>query len=332
MKKMVISRTPLRMSFVGGGTDYPEYYRRWGGEVISTPIDYYITVEVSESSDNRIYLDYLYDNEVVDSVSRIKHDILRECLKYTGYDSGIRIAVTTDLPVVGSGLGSSSALTVGTLLALYTYSGVKKSQYRIANDACEIELKILGRPNGKQDQFGTAIGGFKHIKFNSDFYKPCSDVVVYNFDICKNRKLELRNNLMLFYTGVQRQADDILQEQVDNTVSNYDSLHKCKNTVAEMKKVLLCDNISLDYFAVILDEYWHFKRKLASSITNGFFDEVYDKAMDSGAIGGKILGAGGGGFFLFYVKPESQYSVRKALGEFTEFRFGFDDDGVKIVE
>ena len=184
---MVISRTPLRMSFVGGGTDFPDYYNTFTGEVVSTTIDSYITVTVEESIDNRIHLDYFFGNEDVYTIDEIEHDILRECLRYYNI-TGVRITITTDMPVLGSGLGSSSCLTVGILLALSKYSGEScGTQVEIADKACEIELDILKRAIGKQDQYGTAIGGFKHIFFNSqdDLTKP--EVIVTRINVKEDR-------------------------------------------------------------------------------------------------------------------------------------------------
>ena len=182
------------MSFVGGGTDFPDYYKVHGGGVISTTIDSYITVTIEDSPDDRIYLDYFFDNEVVHFVDDIKHDILRECLRHYGMDEvggGIRITVTTDMPVLGSGLGSSSCLTVGILLALYNYNGKScGTQKEIADQACDIEIDILDRAIGKQDQYGTAIGGFKHIMFTSDSSDVKPEVLIKRIKVSENRKLE----------------------------------------------------------------------------------------------------------------------------------------------
>jgi D-glycero-alpha-D-manno-heptose-7-phosphate kinase len=322
------------MSFVGGGTDFPDYYKVHGGEVISTTIDSYITVTVEDSPDDRIYLDYFFDNEVVHFVDEIKHDILRECLRYYGMDEasgGLRITVDTDMPVLGSGLGSSSCLTVGTLLALYNYNGKScGSQVELADKACEIEIGILNRAIGKQDQYGTAIGGFKRIVFTPDECGVKPEVVVHRINVDENRVVELRKNLLLFYTGVQRNATDILEEQVKNTSNNISVLQEQSKLVTEFKKILTSD-ISLDYIGLLLNECWDNKKKLASSITDPFFDRIYDDVMLCGAIGGKLLGAGGGGFFLFYVKPESQYTVRQVMSKFIEYKFDFDTSGVVIV-
>ena len=282
---MVISRTPLRMSFVGGGTDFPDYYNTFTGEVVSTTIDSYITVTVEESIDNRIHLDYFFGNEDVYTIDEIEHDILRECLRYYNI-TGVRITITTDMPVLGSGLGSSSCLTVGILLALSKYSGEScGTQVEIADKACEIELDILKRAIGKQDQYGTAIGGCKHIFFNSqdDLTKP--EVIVTRINVKEDRLIELRRNLLLFYTGVQRNATDILEEQVKNTDNNISVLQENYEMVKEFKKILT-SNISLDHVGLILNECWENKKKLASSITDPFFDRIYDDVMLCGAIGG----------------------------------------------
>jgi D-glycero-alpha-D-manno-heptose-7-phosphate kinase len=322
------------MSFVGGGTDFSDYYKIYGGEVISSTIDSYITVTVEDSPDDRIYLDYFFDNEVVHFVDEIKHDILRECLRHYGMDDvrgGIRITVTTDMPVLGSGLGSSSCLTVGTLLALYNYNGKScDSQVELAVKACEIEIGILNRAIGKQDQYGTAIGGFKRIVFTSDDCDVKPEVLIHRIKVCEERKLELKNNLMLYYTGVQRNATDILEEQVEKMEFNISTLQSYGEMVKEFKKILTSD-VSLDYVGLILNECWESKKTLSSKITNPFFDRVYDDVMSVGAIGGKLLGAGGGGFFLFYVKPESQYAVRKVMNNFREYKFNFEDEGSVII-
>ena len=329
---MVTSRTPLRMSFVGGGTDFPNYYKTWGGEVISTTIDSYITVTVQDTRDGVINLDYLDNEEVVNSVAQIKHDILRECLRYYGIDDGVRITVSTDIPVLGSGLGSSSCLTVGMLLALYNYNGnTCRTQVELADRACEIELDILGRAIGKQDQYGTAIGGFKHIVFNPREGSSKPEIMVHRVNLDPIRKFELKNNLLLFHTGVQRNATDILEEQVRNTTDNFILLQDYSALTKDFKEIIT-SNMSLDYVGVLLNDCWESKKKLASSISNPFFDTLYDDAMSAGAIGGKLLGAGGGGFFLFYVKPESQYGVRKVMSKFKEFKFDFEEHGSVIID
>ena len=331
---MVTSRTPMRISFVGGGTDFPDFYKVHGGEVISTTIDSYITVTVEESPDDRIYLDYFFDNEVVNFVDEIKHDILRECLRHYGMDDvrgGMRITVGTDMPVLGSGLGSSSCLTVGTLLALYNYNGKScGSQVELADKACEIEIGILNRAIGKQDQYGTAIGGFKRIVFTPDECGVKPEVVVHRINVDENRLVELRKNLLLFYTGVQRNATDILEEQVETMEYNISTLQGYGKLLREFKKILTSD-VSLDYVGLLLNECWETKKTLASKISNPFFDRIYDDVMLCGAIGGKLLGAGGGGFFLFYVKPESQYAVRQVMSNFSEYKFSFDEEGVVII-
>ena len=322
---MIITRTPFRISFVGGGTDLPDFYRVEPGAVVSTAINKYMYVVVNRRFTDAIRVSYYSKTEIVDSVDEIQHSIVREALKLVEITKGIEIASIADVHA-GAGLGSSSSFTVGLLNALYAYKGILKSAEELAKEACHIEIDIVGEPIGKQDQYIAAYGGFRYIQFNPDESVFTEPIIWSN-----ENKQELAQNLLLLYTGNARKASSILGEQKENTKQsgNMDSLRKLYDMAFELK-TLLNNGTSPDTLGRFLHQGWLLKRGLASTISNGKIDEYYKKALGAGAVGGKILGAGGGGFLLLYCPKEKQPQVKEALG-FRELEFSFEPEGTKII-
>ena len=323
---MIISRTPLRISFVGGGSDLPAFYRREPGAVVSTAVDKYIYITVNKKFDHRIRASYSV-TEIVDSVDELKHELIREALKLLGLDGGIEITSISDIPSQGTGLGSSSTYTVGLLNALYAYIGQHVGAERLAREACQIEIDICRKPIGKQDQYIAAYGGLKYIQFNPD------ESVFVDPIICEPRTRQaLQDRLLLLYTGLTRSADGILQEQKANTENDAERQRALQRMVrmASDLRLALCAN-DLDSFGELLHESWLEKKKLASGITNEQIDRWYEEARRHGAIGGKITGAGGGGFLLLYAPPERQAEIIRALPELRPVPFRFEPQGSKII-
>ncbi|MBA7696651.1 D-glycero-alpha-D-manno-heptose 7-phosphate kinase [subsurface metagenome] len=298
---MIISKTPLRMSFAGGGSDLRAYYQSGYGSVVSTAIDKFMYVTVNNTFDTHIRVVYS-KAECVENIEDIEHNLAREALKLVGIiKGGIDIVYMGDmLPAhVGSGLGASSSLTVGILNALHACKGEYVSAETLAKEACKIEIEILGRPIGKQDQYAAAYGGFNYIRFNKD-----ESVFVEPIICSKETKNRLAKNLLLFYTGFNTQSDGILVEQKGKTPDNLPILDKMAGLSEELQKALI--NNDLTEFGNILHEGWLYKQKLASKITNPIINDYYEKARKAGAIGGKILGSGGGGFLLLYCEQQNR--------------------------
>lgn len=322
---MIITRTPFRISFVGGGTDLPEFYHLEPGAVVSTAINKYMYVMVNQRFTDAIRVSYYSKTEIVDSVDEIRHPLVREALKLVGITKGIEIASIADVHA-GAGLGSSGSFTVGLLNALYAYKGVLKSAEDLAREACHIEIDILGEPIGKQDQYIAAYGGLRYIQFNPDdtvFTEP----IIWSSE----NKEELMRNLLLLYTGDVREASSILREQKEKTRQGdkMASLQKLRDMALELKE-RLDNNAPLDIFGAILHQGWMLKKQLASNISSEKIDEYYEKALSAGALGGKVVGAGGGGFLLLYCPEERQTQVREALG-LQELEFSFEPEGSKII-
>lgn len=323
---MIITRTPLRISFCGGGTDLPSYYRREQGAVVSTAVNKYVYITVNRLSryfDHRILLKYS-QTELVNSVDEVRHPIIREAMKITGVVDGVEITSMADIPA-GTGLGSSSTYAVGLLHALYTFKGQYVSAAQLAREACEIEIARLRDPIGKQDQYIAAYGGICHIRFNSD------ETVFVDPVVCSSdTKKALQDNLLMFYTGNTRRAGDILSVQQAATDQNMEALTRMKDLCGPLMEVLK-DGISLSRFGEILHEGWCQKRSLVQAISNNSINNHYDRARRSGAIGGKLLGAGGGGFLLFYVEPQNHGRIREALDGLQELPFRFEPQGSKVI-
>ncbi|MBC8141308.1 MAG: GHMP kinase [Armatimonadetes bacterium] len=320
---MIITQTPLRISFAGGGTDFKDYYAHSGGAVLSSAIDKYIYVIVKERFDKKIRIGYSR-TEMVDDITEIEHELAREALRMTGVTSGVEIATMADIPSEGSGLGSSSAVTVGMLHALYAFKGYLVTPEKLAREACEIEIGVLGKPIGKQDQYIAAYGGMRFIEFHAD-----ETVSVTPVPMDDEKRRRFGENVLLFYTGVTRKADVILEEQKTNISAQRDTLDNIRAQAGEVRDALAGG--SMNRVGRILDTGWQHKRRLAGRITNAQIDSMYDRALDAGAIGGKIAGAGGGGFLLLYCPTDRQARVREALSDLKELPFALERDGTKVI-
>ena len=320
---MIITQTPLRISFAGGGTDFKGYYEKDGGAVLSSAIDKYIYVVIKERFDSKIRVGYTR-TEMVDHVDQIEHELARECLRMTGITGGVEIATMADIPSEGSGLGSSSTVTVGLLNAMYAYQGVLVTAETLAAQACEIEIGILGKPIGKQDQYIAAYGGLRRFEFHPDETVTATPIV-----LGEEKRRRFGESLMLFYTGITRQADVILTEQKANIDDKRQSLDRIKGQVAEVEASLTGG--SMNKVGRLMQAGWEWKKSMTGRISSPQIDSLYERALDAGATGGKIAGAGGGGFLLLYCPPDRQSSVREVLAEMQELPFSLERDGTKVI-
>ena len=320
---MIITKTPFRVSFCGGGSDMANFYEKYGGCVLSTSINKYCYISIHPYFNEKQTLLKYSENELVDEIDQIKHSIFRQVLKDM-HIHGVEITSTADIPG-GTGLGSSSTFTVGLLNTLSCYKGKFVSKDKLAKLACEVEIEKLGNPIGKQDQYGAALGGLNYIKFNQDGSVSHEPILMEG----KTYK-KLQKNLLMFYTGTTRSANTILAEQTKNITSEdkAQNLLKMCGLAKDMKVAL--ENNDISSFGKILDEGWQLKKELASGIANPAIDEAYKIAMKNGALGGKLLGAGGGGFLLFYCEEEKQEQLKKALG-LRELDFTFERDGTSVI-
>ncbi len=325
---MIISKTPLRASFFGGGSDFADYFQnsRLGhGAVISTALDMHVYITVNQKFDDKIRVVYS-GNELVDHVDQIKHNIIREALKFSGIERGIEIIYMADIPLSGAGVGlsSSSALAVGVLNALHAYKGEYASPEQLAKEACHIEIDCIGQQIGIQDQYAVAYGGFNKYYFNSDGSVCVTPV------LCEPKIIALlKRRLMLFYTGKTRDSKQIFIEQ---NVSRPNKMELLDDLVRTVDLAFDCLNQGeLETWGHELDRTWEIKKQFAGGISNPLIDEMYVKAKYAGALGGKILGAGGGGFMLLYVPEEKQDRVRYALNEFRQVDLDFDAQGSRII-
>lgn len=319
---MIITRTPLRISFTGGGTDLPAFYKNGYGAVVSTSIDKYIYITVNKRFDDSIRVSYS-QTEIVNHVDELKHDIARECLRMVGISGGIEITSIADIPS-GTGLGSSSSFAVGLLNALYTYVGERLSAGELANRACQIEINVLGHPIGKQDQYAAAYGGVNYFTFERS-----GDVQREKILVSDNDLRNMNRKLMMFYTGIRRSADGILSRQSQETKNKMEVLMFMRDQANRMRDGLAQKGFTPD-FAKMLDEAWQKKKSITSGISNPEIDELYQKAISAGATGGKLLGAGGGGFILLYCDEPYQSAVRKTLG-LRELDFEISLSGSRVV-
>ena len=323
---MIISRTPLRISFVGGGSDIASFYRNTPGAVVSTAINKYIYIAVNRQFDGRIIINYS-KTETVNKISDIENNLVREALKLTGVIGGIHITSIADIPSEGSGMGSSSSYIVGLLNALYAFQEKHVNAERLAREACKIEINILGKPIGKQDQYIAAYGGFEYIQFNAD------GSVYVDPIICKEEiKRNLENRLLLFYTGITRSADPILAKQTKNMAS-FVAKRKIMSEMVYLAKEMrnaLSKN-KLNNFGEMLHNNWILKTQMAESVSNPQIDDWYKLARKNGSIGGKLLGAGGGGFLLFYAPEKKHNKIINALSELSYQEFSFEPQGSKII-
>lgn len=325
---MVISKTPLRASFFGGGSDFKDFYENTElgyGSTISTALDMYIYIMVNKRFDDKIRISYRIQ-ELVDSVDEIQHNIIREAMRIAGIEKGVDIVYSADIPISTSGIGlaSSSAMAVGVLNALFAYRGIRLSSDELARYACEIEIDRLKNPIGIQDQYAVAHGGLKKYRYYSSGEVGVSTV------ICNPKiKTILENRLMLFYTGVNRISSTILGDQKQNIG------HKME-VINEMVKMVDCAEEALtkneiNEWGYLLDRAWKLKKQMSNQISNSLIDEMYEKGKEAGALGGKVLGAGGGGFLLLYVPEEKQDAVREALHTYREVEFRFENEGSRII-
>jgi D-glycero-alpha-D-manno-heptose-7-phosphate kinase len=323
---MIISRTPLRISFVGGGSDLPSYFSKQRGAVVSTAINKYIYITVNKKFDNKIRVGYS-KTEIVEKASDVQHELVRACLRRVGIQGGIEITSISDIPSEGSGLGSSSTYVVGLLNALYAYIEKYVSAEKIAREACEIEIDILKKKIGKQDQYIAAYGGFQHIQFYPD------ESVAVNPIICTSKlKRDLEQHLLLMYTGLPNCTKIILPEQSKNLSDDRNTQKRMKKMVAlTLKLVNNLNKNNIRNFGRTLDANWKLKKRIASGISTHEIDDWYKIAKKAGAVGGKILGAGGGGFMLFFVSPECREAVIEALPQLTAIDFRFEPQGSKII-
>ena len=324
---MVITRTPLRISFFGGGTDYPVWYREHGGSVLSTTIDKccYITCR-------RMPPFFDYHSRVsysrIENVSRndaIDHPSVRECLRFMGMQEGVEIHHVADLPA-RTGLGTSSAFTVGLLLGLYALKEQMRDRHALATDAIQVEQGLIQEAVGSQDQVSAAFGGLNRINFQTD-----GSIEVNRILTSQSRLTDLEQHLALYFTGFQRTASEIAQEQLKVTPHKRKELDMMLQLVTEAESILTAPQRSLDEFGRLLHESWQIKRTLTQKITNSSIDEIYEAGMSAGAIGGKLLGAGGGGFMLFYVPPERRAELRSRLKKLLCVPFGFSTRGSHVL-
>lgn len=322
---MIISRTPFRISFVGGGSDMQAFYSRHQGAVLSTSIDKYMYIS-SHKYFHKDTIQVKYSRtETVQSIDNLEHPLLREALRKTGVTGGIEISSIADLPS-GTGMGSSSSFTVGLLHNLYAINRQYVTHDDLAREACEIEIDIVKEPIGKQDQYAAAFGGLNIIYFNQD-----ETVTVEPLHIKNDIYRALQENLVMLYVGNQRKASDILAEQKKNVSQDekFETLKSMVGLVFDLRNALYTER--LNDFGKILHENWILKQKLASKISNPEIDEIYQTGLKSGATGGKLLGAGGGGFMLFYCEKNKQSRLNESLKKYETFDFKFERDGSKII-
>lgn len=323
---MIITKTPFRMSFFGGGTDLEEYFKENGGAVISTTFDKYCYVNVR-------HLPRFFDwsnelsyskTERVSNVKDIQHPAIREAMKMLDMRE-IRLTYEADLPA-HSGLGTSSSFAVGMLNAFYALKGKYADKKKLADEAIYLERVLCNEAGGWQDQIAASFGGFNRINFGADGYE------VFPIIISPNRKKQLNNNLMMFFTGFTRFSSDIQKvNNVNGTEEKRSKLKKMYNLVDEAEAVLTNNDRNIDEFGELLNETWKLKKGTGNSISTGSIDELYDKGIKAGALGGKLLGAGGGGFLVFYVQPEKQEHVKKAMRDLMYIPFKFEDGGTRVI-
>jgi len=324
---VIISRTPLRMSFVGGGSDLPSYYRHHGvGAVVSTAINKYVYITVNDKFDDSIRVSYSKTEEV-SSVADIQHKIVRETMFYLGIKGGVEITSIADIPSRGTGLGSSSAFTVGLLNALHAHRSNFVAADTLAQEACYIEIDTCGEPIGKQDQYASAFGGLNFIQFNED------DTVFTNPIICQKETLQrLQESIIVFYTGITRNASIILKAQGENLKANpqkRDAMRRMVQLAFEMRAALQRND--LDDFGDALHENWLLKKSMADNVSSDQIEHWYERARKAGALGGKLLGAGNGGFLMFYAPSERHKAIASTLENLRKVEFGCEPEGSKII-
>jgi D-glycero-alpha-D-manno-heptose-7-phosphate kinase len=321
---VIITQTPLRIGLLGGGTDLPDYYRENGGRVLNVALDKYVYVIVKQRFDDDIYINYS-KKEIVSRVDEIEHELVREAMEMTGVTNGVEITTLADIPSGGSGLGSSSAVTVGLLNALSTYQGCPMPGPELAARACEIEIERCGKPIGKQDQYIAALGGIRDIRFG-----PGEEVVAAEVRLSPAARCDFQDQLMLFYTGVTRSADAILREQRANVACTRPQLDLLRDLAGFAVDHIVDGDI--DALGAAMRQGWEAKRKLAKGVSNAQIDDAVERALDAGASGAKVTGAGGGGFLVVTCPIERQGAVRRTLSsEMRELRVKVDRLGSRVV-
>ena len=320
---MIITQTPLRIGLLGGGTDLPSYYREHGGRVLNAAIDKYVYVIVKERFDDDIYVNYS-KKEIVSRVEDLEHELVREAMLMTGVTDGIEITTLADIPSAGSGLGSSSAVTVGLLHALFAYRGRQVTAEELAERACAIEIERCGKPIGKQDQYIAAFGGIRDLHFG-----PGEEVTAEEVGLSTAERRALQHQVMLFYTGITRRADGILAEQNANVEAIVPQLDLLRDLAGFAVERLLEGDV--DAIGPAIRESWEAKRKLASGVSNEQIQGAVTRALNAGAPGAKLTGAGGGGFLLVICPMERQRAVRQSLADMQELPIRFDRLGSRIV-
>ncbi|MDC0236198.1 hypothetical protein OAK10_04880 [Candidatus Pelagibacter sp.] len=322
---MIICRTPLRMSFVGGGSDLPEYYKKKVGAVLSTSIDKYIYVSVNKKFDDNIRLSYS-STENVNNIANIKHPIVRNVLKFLKIQKGLEIGSISDIPSRGSGMGSSSSFTVGLIHALYRYMNLEITKEELGRLSSYIEIDLCGDKIGKQDQYSASFGGLNLIEFNEDESVKVTPIS------CSDRTLKkFESSIVLFFTGRTRKASDLLAQQSQNIKHNNkrNLISDMVDLTYEMKNLIEKDDV--DSLGELLDKNWKLKKQLASNISDSEIDNLYNQGINAGAKGGKLLGAGNGGFLMFYAPQEKHLEITKAMRGLKKISFNFDNSGSQIV-
>ena len=324
---MIITKTPYRISFFGGGTDHPAWYREHKGRVLATTFDKYCYISIRPLPQ---FFDHKYrvvysKIESVNAINEIQHPSVREALRYFNCNQGLEIHHDGDLPA-RSGLGSSSSFTVGMINAMNALNGIYSSSYELASTAIHIEQDLIKECVGSQDQISAAYGGFNEIEFYKDDTFSVEPKV---FD--RGRVKELNSHLMLFFTGISRFSSEVAESQISNIKNCYSQMNELYDMVGEGSSILSNVNIPINDFGKLLHQAWKNKRSLSNKVTNTKIDELYNAAIKAGATGGKVLGAGGGGFILFFVKPENQDKVKEVLSSLTFVPFEFENTGSKVV-
>lgn len=320
---MIISRTPMRVSFVGGGTDLPSFYTREPGAVISTAIKKYVFITINRRFDDSLRVSYS-QTENVGGLEEIAHPLFRETLRYCGLHKGVELTSISDVPS-GTGLGSSSCFTVGLVHALEAFQGRYRTAHELAEAACHLEIEVLGEPIGKQDQYAAACGGLRRYQFNPD------GTVYEEPIICSSQaRTMLFERVMFFYLGGCRNAREVLTEQSNGVAQKLDLLRRISALTDEFWSILTHGD-QIDDLGELLDEAWLCKKRLAGNISNPWIDAYYARAQDAGACGGKVLGAGMGGFLMLFCHPSRQEEVREALKDLRPMQFCFEPEGSKII-
>jgi D-glycero-alpha-D-manno-heptose-7-phosphate kinase len=323
---MIISRTPLRVSFVGGGSDLAAHYRRHGGAVVSCAIDKFVFITVNARFDPGVRVSYSRTEDVANAAA-IEHPLVRAAMLKLGIESGVEITSVADVPAKGSGLGSSSSFTVGLLHALYAYQGIYRSRADLGADACHIEIDICREPIGKQDQYAAACGGLNEIRFNPDDTVDVEPIITPHGFLDR-----FQASMMMFYTGITRSASAILEQQTRVLATDADKsalMRRMTDMVAPFRTALQAGDLSS--IGELLDLGWKLKSGVTAGITNTTIEAMHARAREAGAFGGKLLGAGGGGFMLFCVPPEKRTAVSQALSEYRQVPFAINWTGSSIV-